>query len=189
MAKVTRIGGMFLGWGGSVKMLVLLVAIFGVFAASAIAQTSASDDLWLSRMVGHWVLEGRIAGQETIHDVDGEWVLNRLYVRLHEVSREKDARGQPVYEAIIYVTRDATQGEYAVLWLDNTASGAFAAEGTGHAKPKGESLPFVFKDSQGTISFINTFAYDPTGRTWSWSMDNVEKGVPKPFGRVKLRAR
>ncbi len=215
MAMVTGIGGIFFksagkgadlaawseknlgidfeNWGGSkvkaMKRLLLLAALCGIATVSIGAQSSAGNDLWLSRLVGHWVLEGRIAGKDTTDDVDGEWVLNHLYVRLHEVSREKDAKGQPAYEAIIYVTRDAGRGEYAILWLDNTASGAFAAEGTGHAKPDGESLPFLFKDGQGVITFKNTFVYDPANRTWAWVMDNVEKGVPKPFGRVKLRAR
>lgn len=175
-----------------VKGLLLIVSLCSFTAASIAAQSapsSAGDDLWLSRMVGHWVLEGRINGKDTTHDVDGEWVLNHLYVRLHEVSREKDAKGQAAYEAIVYVTRDASRGEYAAMWLDNTASGAFAAEGTGHAKPEGDSLPFVFKDGQGTISFRNTFVYDPANRTWAWVMDNVDKGVSKPFGRVKLKPR
>ena len=156
---------------------------------AALAPQDTGDDPWLSRLVGHWVLEGRIAGQDTTHDVEGEWVLSHLYVRLHEVAREKDARGQAAYEAIVYVTRDLAPGGYAVLWLDNTASGAFAPEGIGHARPEGESLPFVFKDAQGEVSFKNTFAYDPATRTWSWVMDNVDKGVPRPFGRVTLRPR
>jgi len=171
------------------KRLLLLAALCGVTAVSVGAESPAGDDPWLSRLVGHWVLEGRITGKDTTHDVDAEWVLNHLYVRLHEVSREKDARGQAAYEAIVYVTRDAAPGEYAVLWLDNTASGAFSAEGIGHAKPEGESLPFVFKDARGDVSFKNTFAYDPASRTWAWVMDNVDKGVPKPFGRVKLSRR
>ena len=150
---------------------------------------STGDDHWLSRMVGRWVLKGQIAGKDTTHDVQGTWVLNHLYVRLHEVSREKDPRGRPAYEGIIYVTRDVVQGEYAVLWLDNTASGAFADEGTGHARPNGESLPFVFKNAGGEVSFRNTFVYDSATQTWTWLMDNVDNGVSKPFGRVKLSKR
>jgi len=116
-------------------------------------------------------------------------VLNHLYVRLHEVSREKDSSGQAAYEAIVYVTWHAAAGEYAVLWLDTTASGGFSPEGVGHAKPEGDSLPFVFKDAHGEVSFRNTFAYDPASRTWAWVMDNVDRGVAKPFGRVKLSRR
>ena len=169
------------------KRFLLLAVLCCIAAVPARAEPSAGDDPWLSRLVGHWVLEGQIAGKETTHDVDGDWVLSHLYVRLHEVSREKDSKGQPAYEAIVYVTRYA--GEYAGLWLDNTASGGFSAEGTGHAKPEGESLPFVFKDAHGEVVFKNTFVYDPTSRTWTWVMDNVDKGVAKPFGRVKLSPR
>ena len=51
------------------------------------------------------------------------------------------------------------------------------------------SLPFVFKDAHGEVSFRNTFVYDPANRTWAWVLDNVGKGVAQPFGRVKLRRR
>ena len=169
------------------KRLILLVSLCALAAASVGAQTSSGDDPWLKRLVGNWILEGRIAGRDTTHDVSGEWVLNQLYVRLHETSREKDSKGQPAYEAIVYVTRDTTPGGYVVLWLDNTASGAFAPEGTGHAKPEGDSLPFVFRDNKGSVSFKNTFIYDPDSGGWKWIMDNVDKGVTKPFGRVTLR--
>ena len=171
------------------KRFLLLVALIGITAASAGAQPLTGDDPWLSRLVGHWVLEGRIAGKDTTHDVDAEWVLNHLYVRLHEVSREKDSKGRAAYEAIIYVTWYAAGGEYTVLWLDTTASGGFAPEGIGHAKAEGNSLPFVFKDARGEVSFKNTFAYDPARGGWTWVMDNVDKGASKPFGRVRLTRR
>jgi hypothetical protein len=145
-----------------VKRLLLLVTLGGITAVSVGAEPPAGDDPWLSRLVGHWVLEGRIAGKDTTHDVDAEWVLNHLYVRLHEVSREKDSSGQAAYEAIVYVTWYAAAGEYAVLWLDTTASGGFSPD---------------------------SFVYDPASRTWAWVMDNVDRGVPKPFGRVKLTRR
>ena len=90
------------------KRLLLLAALCGIAAVSAGAEPPAGDDPWLSRLVGHWVLEGRIAGKDTTHDVDAEWVLNHLYV---------------------------------------------------------------------------------ASRTWTWVMDNVDKGVSKPFGRVKLSRR
>lgn len=44
----------------------------------------------------------------------------------------------------------------------------------------------VFKDAHGKISFKHTFSHDPASRTWSWAMDSVDRGFPKPFGRVKL---
>jgi len=48
------------------------------------------------------------------------------------------------------------------------------------------ALPFVFKDEKGESTFSNDFIYDPKADSWEWRMDNVEKGVAKPFGRVKL---
>jgi len=172
----------------AMKRRPLLAVLCGTAALAIGAEPSAGDDPWLSRLVGHWVLEGRIAGKDTTHDVDAEWVLNHLYVRLHEVSREKDSSGRAPYEAIVYVTRDSA-GEYSILWLDTTASGGFAAEGIGHARPEGQSLPFVFKDAHGELSFKNTFTYDPASGTWAWLMDNMDNGVPKPFGRVELSRR
>src|SRR3954470_12305947 len=116
------------------KRLLLLAALCCIAAVPAGAAPPAGDDPWLSRLVGHWVLEGRIAGKDTTHDVDAEWVLNHLYVRLHEVSREKGSRGQPAYEAIVYVTWYAAAGEYAILWLGSTASGGCSPARTGPSK-------------------------------------------------------
>jgi hypothetical protein len=140
----------------------------------------------LDALAGRWVMRGEIAGQKTTHDLTATWVLNRGYLQLHEVSREKDAQGRPQYEAIIYLTRDAKSGEVACLWLDNTASGPFAPEGVGRAMPENGSLPFVFKNASGGIDFTNTFAWDEKTKSWQWIMDNVVDGVHKPFGRVTL---
>ena len=172
------------------KKTLLLVALAAVTAVPLVAlQPAAADDPWLGRLVGHWVLKGQIAGKDTAHDVDAEWVLNHLYVRLHEVSREKNPDGRAAYEALVYVTRDPVTGEYSCLWLDTTASGGFAAEGVGRAKPDGDSLPFVFKDARGDVSFRNTFVYDAKRSAWAWTMDNVDHGASKPFGRVLLTRR
>ena len=47
-------------------------------------------------------------------------------------------------------------------------------------------IPFIFKDEHGEVEFNNDFIYDAKTDTWQWIMDNVDKGVIKPFGRVKL---
>jgi hypothetical protein len=140
----------------------------------------------LEHLVGKWVLKGEIAGKATTHDVEATWVLNRGYVQIHEVSREQDAEGRPQYEAILYVTRDAASGEVSILWLDNTGSGHFSMDGVGKAKPEQGSLPFVFRDEHGEINFTNDFVWDAKAGSWQWIMDNVDKGVHKPFGRVTL---
>src|SRR5262245_15133169 len=109
------------------------------------AGASVSPDALLDKMTGHWVMTGIIASKPTTHDVDVDWILKREYLRIHEVSREKDATGGPAYEAWIYFVWDAKANEFAILWLDNTAAFNFSADGIAHAKPDGDRIPILFK--------------------------------------------
>jgi hypothetical protein len=171
----------------SVRLLVALAfTSLVVPAALAQSQVSSAPEALLDRMTGHWVMTGTIAKKMTTHDVDVDWVLKREYLRIHEVSRDKDANGDIGYEAWIYIVWDAKNSEYAVMWLDNTAATNFAAEGIGHAKPDGDRIPFIFKDAEG--SGIQTiFAYDRAKDTWSWTIDNLDKsGKASSFARLTL---
>ena len=160
--------------------------IIMVLSATAFpVETHVSDPL-LDHLIGRWVLSGTIAGKKTTHDVSVEWVLKHGYARVHEISREKDPTGAPAYEAIVFISVDSNSGEYTCLWLDSTGSWGLTAEAFGRAKPKTNSIPFVFKNPDGSVSFENTFSYDPAANTWAWIMDNVEDGKHKPFGRVTL---
>jgi len=158
------------------------------FAAAASAEPPPLQDPLLERMVGAWVLTGTIAGRQTTHDVTVEWVLGREYLRIVEVSREKDAAGAPAYEAIVFVGRGATSGEYACLWLDTTGGGGLAAQAIGHARRDGNTLPFVFRGVDGS-AFYTTFAYDEAASAWEWRMDGEECGELRPFARVRLTRR
>jgi hypothetical protein len=126
---------------------------------SASAQEPAFQDSLLDHMTGKWVLQGTIAGKETTHDIVSEWVLSHEYVRLHEVSREKDAKGRPAYEAIVFIGWNQTSGEYACLWLDSTGGGGLSAQAIGHAKRGGDEIAFLFKGQDGSI-FHTTFRGD-----------------------------
>jgi hypothetical protein len=81
---------------------------------SATAQPARQDPL-LDRLAGNWILQGTIAGHETTHDIESEWVLNHEYLRIHEASREKNAQGQPGYEAIIFIEWNESSKEYTCL--------------------------------------------------------------------------
>ena len=156
-----------------------LVALAGPASAQPAAPTL------LDRLVGKWVLTGVLSGKETTHDVDAEWVLNREYVRLHEVSREKDNRGGPAYEAIIFIAPDPKTGEYVCLWLDNTEGGGLSNDGLARGKPTADSIPFVF--FPGTRNaFHNTFVYSTADDTWKWIMDGESDGQLHPFARLTL---
>ncbi|HEX6965556.1 MAG TPA: hypothetical protein VF166_07130 [Gemmatimonadaceae bacterium] len=161
------------------------LALASLLSVSAVPAQTVHPDSLLDHLIGHWVLRGPMAGSQVVHDVTFRWVLNSEYVEMHEVSRERTAAGAPAYEAIVYLGRDPRTHEYAALWLDNTAYGAFAPAGVGHAAAAGDSIPFVFVDSP-TSRFHNTFVYDRRSDSWAWHMDNDSAGVRRPFARVTL---
>jgi hypothetical protein len=154
---------------------------------AATAPVEAHREL-LSRLIGHWVLTGVIAGQNVVHDVEGAWALQSNYVRLDEVSRETSAAGRPQYEAAIYVGWLDSAHHYVCLWLDNTevASGdvtCIAADTPG-------VLPFEFRDAHGALQIATTFTYHRADNTWTWQIDNVDaQGRHTQFATLTMRRR
>ena len=165
---------------------VTLVAL--ALCAPPAAAKSGLQDALLERMAGTWVLKGTIAGKPTTHDVTAEWVLSHEYLRLHEVSREKDAGGRPAYEAIVFIGWDQPSDRYACLWLDSTGGGGLNGQAIGYAKRGGDSIAFLFKGSDGSL-FHTTFLYDRKVDAWEWRMDGEEAGKLQPFARVTLARR
>jgi hypothetical protein len=170
-----------------------LIAILGTLMyfllRSSAAQKSATPklDSVLEKLEGEWVMTGTVGGEEVIHDVYVDRILKRQYVRIHELSREKDADGEPAYEAWIHIVWDQENAEYVVMWLDNTATTNFAPEGVGHGKPVGDRIPFVWKSADGS-GIHNTFKYDRTSETWTWEIDNVDKSdKASSFARLTLK--
>jgi hypothetical protein len=102
------------------KLLILALALCGV--PTALFGQGLHPDSLLPRLIGHWVLHGTIAREQTVHDVSFEWMLGHEYVRMHEVSRERGPDGTPAYEAVVLFGRDPRTGAYACLWMDNTAA-------------------------------------------------------------------
>jgi len=156
-----------------------------LLARSASAQQTAFQDPLLDHLTGTWVLQGTIGGSATTHDIDADWVLGHEYVRIHEASREKDAQGQPAYEAIVFIGWDQPSSRYACLWLDSTGGGGLTGQAIGYAKRGGDDIAFLFKAGDGSL-FHTTFAYSRSADTWQWLMDGEEKGKLQPFARVKL---
>ena len=162
----------------------LLALLILCSSTAASAQQPPVNSPLLDHLVGKWVLQGAIAGKDTTHDVTAEWVLDHHYVMIHEISREQNAKGDPQYQATIYIAWNEATKDYACVWLD--VYGGLNSTSIGVASPKENVLPFVFKDEKGEVSFKNDFVYDTKTSTWEWRMDNIVNGVAKPFGRVKL---
>ena len=166
------------------RFLALFVAVVAL-SSFTFAQRPAIQATLFDHLAGRWLLRGTIENKQTTHDVDAQLVLNGGYIRLHEVSREKDAKGVPAYEAIVFISVDKKSGEYRALWLDTTGNGGLSADSIGRATPSGNSLPFLFKTGSGEV-FHTTFIYTPATDSWQWAMDGESGGRLQPFARVTL---
>jgi hypothetical protein len=163
------------------------VPSFALPQESKKSAANPNPEFLMEKMTGKWVMRGTIGGDKVTHDVTVDRILNRQYLRIHEIAREKDATGQPAYEAWIHVAWDKAAKEFVVMWLDNTGVTNFSADGVGHGKPVGDRIPFIWKLADGS-GIHNTFAYTRASNTWSWNIDNVDKaGKASPFGRVTLK--
>ncbi len=165
--------------------IVRIFALIVLVSFSALAQQTTFQDPLLDHLIGKWILQGTIDGKATTHDIAADWVLDHQYVRLSEVSREKNAKGQAEYEAIVFIGWDQPASQYACLWLDSTGGGGLTGQAIGHAKRGGDEIAFLFKGADGSL-FHTTFAYSKGADTWQWSMDGEEGGKLQPFARVKL---
>ena len=163
------------------KSLLLMLWCSASFGQGPVRDSSTV----LDRLEGQWLLKGNIAGKPTVHDVQAHWILHHEYLEVHEVSHEKDAQGEPAYEAKILVSWDQKTKQYACLWLDSTAGGALTSQVTCRANPSGNSIPFVFALSP-TDSIHTTFAYREASDTWQWLIDNVTNGKVSHFADVEL---
>ena len=162
------------------KSLILIV----LFSFSISAQQPTLRDSLLDHMTGSWLLQGKIARQDIVHDIDVNWVLGHQYVLIKETSHEKNADGQPSYEANVYVGWDQASSEYVCVWLD--VYGGISSQSIGRSKPNGDEILFIFRDSSNTDNFHTKFIYNKNGDNWQWIMHNVDKGKLLPFADVKL---
>jgi hypothetical protein len=135
-------------------------------------------------MTGSWLLQGKIAGQDIVHDIEVSWVLAHQYILIRETSHEKNADGQPSYKANVYVGWDQAASEYVCIWLD--IFGGVTPQSIGRSKPLANEIPFIFRDSSNADNFHTTFIYSKDTDTWQWLMYNVDKGQLQPFADVKL---
>lgn len=167
------------------KRLVLIfccIVLLPLSIPSAAQETTQDPTALLDHLAGDWVLAGTLGGKESTHDIQADWVLNREYLRLHEVSREKKANGDLAYEAIVFISWEAKAQQYTCLWLDNTTGGGLSVP-VARAKRDKYSLPFVWVLSPAD-SLHTTFTYDKGSDTWKLTIDDVKNGKADRFADV-----
>jgi len=168
------------------KKLLQLILLFVLISPVTVkSQQVSQPDSLLNNLAGKWVLTGTIEGQKTTHDVDAKRVLNGQYVQIKEVSREKDEKGNPLYDAVIYICWQEAKKQYFCLWLDNTSNEGISNQVIGRAKQNGDKIEMLFKFSDAN-QFHTTFIYDRETDSWQWLMDGEENGKLQPFARVRL---
>src|SRR5438270_2988455 len=165
--------------------LICFSAVLIGSALQAFGDSPAQHGPLSDHLIGKWVLQGTIGGKETTHDIDADWVLNDGYVRLHEVSREKDSNGRPVYEAIMFISWDERSREYSFLILDSTSNVGLTNGVIGRAKPDTDKIPFLLKIKPNE-TFHTTFLYDKNTDRWQWVMDDEMDGKIRPLARLTL---
>jgi len=158
-----------------------LSAALSVIATGQQPQPTFHDEL-LDHMQGSWVLQGKIGSKETTHDITVDWIVEHQYLRIHEVSRDKNAKGEPGYEAMVFIGWDQATSRYVAVWLD--VWGGVSKQTVGYAARSGDDIPFFFTD--GSSGIHTTFAYDRKANAWGWIMDNDEAGKLTPFARAKM---
>src|SRR6202167_6462470 len=114
------------------KPLIILATILA--ALTVTAQDAPVNSPLLDHLAGKWLLQGTVGKQSVTHDLDAEWVLQHHYLRFREVSREKNDKGEPQYEATVFVGWNEKTRQYACVWLD--VYGGLRSESIGVAAPK-----------------------------------------------------
>src|SRR5271154_4624346 len=83
------------------KQLVFLVTILAALTVTA-PQPPINSPV-LDHLAGKWLLQGTVGKQSVTPDFDAEWVLQHHYLRFREVSRDKNDKGEPQYEATVFI--------------------------------------------------------------------------------------
>jgi len=157
---------------------------------AAFPQNPPANSLLFDQLAGKWTAQTSIGGQSGTHDIDAEWVIQHHYLRLHEVSREKDAKGNPQYEAMVFITIRPQKNQIACVWLD-VFSGA-GASSIGVADPKENDIPFIFRNEAGETVFTNEFNHHPrptrgNGRWKTSTTANLPGLGPRSWYETKPR--
>lgn len=161
------------------------IAVAALFlAVPAAAQQAVLRDTLLDRLEGRWVITGTVAGEPTTMDVAAAWTLNHQYLRLDQITREREPDGRPKYQATVYIGWNAKTATYGCVWLDDF--GGLNTQSIGAAAKRDGVLPFVFTNLDGTFT-RTTMTWDAAAAGWTWTIDEDNGGKLSRFATLTLR--
>lgn len=150
------------------------------------AQHNLPSDALLDRLSGKWLLTGLMDGKQVKHDINAGWVLGREYFQIKETSLERDAKGHPNYEAIVYITFNKSRNRYDCLWLDNTSNAGLSNGIIAHANKEPNKIALLFKFNEH-FNFHTTFTYQPKQNSWTLLMTSDDDGNKEIFANANMQ--
>ena len=162
-----------------------VLALFCMLAMSttAVPQSAAgsSSDL-LEKMTGTWNVEGNVRTSPAHHVITAEWILNKQFLRLHELTSPNAPASEKPYDALWFIGYDDVSERYVIHLLD--VFGPRYSETLGYGTQKGNAIAFIFEYPDGP--FRNTMEYRPESDSWHWVLQDKDKGQWRLFADFKL---
>jgi hypothetical protein len=168
----------------------VIAAVAKAVYDGALAQQSQKPqpvlaDPLLDKMVGHWMMTGKLMGKQVTHTVDVEWILNHQFLQIHEVGAIDPSTGKPQYEAMPLIGYDNMSERYVAHWID--FGGGRYSETLGYGKRMDNEIDFVFEYPDGP--FRTNFVWDSLHGEWHWRMTQKNaSGQWKSFADLTLRS-
>lgn len=153
--------------------LLAAAILVALVALRAHAQTPAKwDDDLVEHMSGSWKMRGQVMGRDAHHELKAEWVLNHMFLRIHESTSTDAPASEKRYEAIWFLGYDPVSEKYVLHLFD--VFGARFSETLGYGTGDGNAIHFTFEYPDGP--FHTTFRWSPeNGGSWQWLMEQKEK--------------
>jgi hypothetical protein len=128
-----------------------------------VQQPPYKNDL-LDNFVGLWTLSGMSGGRAVRGGADAEWVLNHLFLRLHQ----KEVDGP---EFVLHIGYDTYDQRLVAIRLDSIS--ARGAETNGYGLQDGNSIKFTY--DYPTVQFRQTWTWDPAAKSWQFLVETKDR--------------
>lgn len=138
---------------------------------------------FLDRLVGEWMLTGKMGDVALRQRVHARWVLGDQFLSMHCKSETAPDNPTAKYEAIYHFGHNQAEDLYVMHLLDTT--GVPTACVLGLAERKGDRLPFVF--DYGAEEFTNELRWHPDIETWTFHQTYLADGVWKTFANKEMK--
>lgn len=137
---------------------------------------------FLDKLVGQWLLTGKMGEVDLRQHVAVGWTLGGKFLRMYFDSDTPVGNPTTDYEAVYHIGFDEEQGVYVLHLLDTTEVPLECVVGLG--KREGNRIPFLFQ--YGDTRFLNVFIWEPEEERWRFLQTFEEEGEMKTFAEKTM---